>query len=147
MSALRRRLLRDSSTEPSRAPSPVKGEPVTLVPSSHLEKLHKKRSKRRPWLIFVLGGLFGIVIAAFFAQRNDVINLESLMDMNLESLIDVIPAGIIKDARDITVCLQRLEAFKKAEAEADVAPEDSGMSAKSSTMIPSPLAYIYSRKG
>ena len=146
MSTLRRRLL-DSSAEPSRDPSPVKGEPVTLVPASHLEKLKKKRSRRRPWLIFVLGGLFGIVVAAFFAQRNDVINLESLMDMNLESLIDVIPAGIIKDAKDITVCLYRLEAFEEAEAEADVAPEDSGMSAKPSITILSPLAYIYSRKG
>lgn len=54
-------------------------------------------------MIFGLGGLFGIVIAAFFAQRHDVINLEGLIDVNLESLLDVIPAGIVKDARDLTV--------------------------------------------
>jgi len=76
---------------------------VALVLKSHLQKLTKKRS-RRQWLVFGLGGLFGILIAAFFAQRHDVIHLEGLMDMNLESLIDVIPAGIVKDAKDITVC-------------------------------------------
>ena len=54
-------------------------------------------------MIFGLGGLFGIVIAAFFAQRHDVINLEGLIDVNLESLLDVIPAGIVKDAKDLTV--------------------------------------------
>lgn len=103
MSTLRRRLLGDSSTEPSRDPSPVKGEPVTLIPTTHLKKLTKKRSKRRQGFIFGLGGLFGIIIAAFFAQRHDVINLEGLIDVNLESLMDVIPAGIVKDAKDLTV--------------------------------------------
>lgn len=53
--------------------------------------------------MFSLGGLFGIIVAAFFAQRHEVINLEGLMDMNLESLMDVIPAGIVKDAKDLTV--------------------------------------------
>ena len=48
------------------------------------------------------------MVAAFFAQRHDVINLEGLMDMNLESLIDVIPAGIVKDAKDLTVSRCRL---------------------------------------
>ena len=42
-------------------------------------------------------------MAAFFANQHDVINLEGLVDFNLESLIDVIPAGIVKDAKDITV--------------------------------------------
>ena len=105
MSFLRRRLLGDSSSEPSREPSPVKGEPVTLIPASQLKKLQTKRkSKRRTTFIFGLGGLFGIVVAAFFAQQNNVINLEGLVDFNLESLLDVIPAGIVNDAKDITVC-------------------------------------------
>ena len=42
-------------------------------------------------------------MAAFFANQHDVINLEGLVDFNLESLIDVIPAGVIRDAKDITV--------------------------------------------
>lgn len=104
MSFLRRRLLRDSSTEVSRDLSPVGGEPVTLVPTSRLKSLQAKRSKRRNGFVFGLGGLFGIFVAAFFANRHDVISFEGLMDLNLESLIDVIPAGIVKDAKDITVC-------------------------------------------
>lgn len=102
MSSLRRRLLGDSSS-PSRTPSPVKGEPVSVIPTAHLKKLTQKRSKRRQSLVFGLGGLFGIIIALFFAQRHDVINFEGLMDLNLDSLIDAIPAGIVRDARDITV--------------------------------------------
>ena len=53
--------------------------------------------------MFGLGGLFGVIVAAAFANHHDVINLESLMDLNIESLSDVIPAGIIKEARDISV--------------------------------------------
>ncbi|KAF3386124.1 Phospholipid:diacylglycerol acyltransferase [Penicillium rolfsii] len=59
----------------------------------------RPRSKRRNGLIFVLGGLFGIFIALFFANQQEVISLESLMDLNLESLIDVIPQGIVRDAK------------------------------------------------
>ena len=103
MSGLRQRIFGDpSSTEPSRDPSPTKGEPVTLVPASHLEKLKSRRRWSRG-IIFGLGGLFGIVIAAIVANRHDVINLEGFMDLNLESLLDVIPAGIINDAKDLTV--------------------------------------------
>ena len=106
MSTLRRRFLGDSyiSTKPLRDPSPAKGEPVTLVSKSHLKELKGKRGKRWQLSIFVLGGLFGLVVAAFFASQHDVINLEGLVDFNMESLLDVIPAGIVKDAKDITVC-------------------------------------------
>ena len=102
MSSLRHRLL-GVSRSPSRTPSPVKGEPVSVIPTAHLKKLTQKKSKRRQSLVFGLGGLFGILIALFFAQKHDVINFEGLMDLNLESLIDVIPAGMVRDARDITV--------------------------------------------
>lgn len=101
---MRRRFLADSasSTEPSREPSPAKGEPVTLVSKSHLQKLKGKRSKRWQLSIFGLGGIFGLVVAAFFANQHDVINLEGLVDFNMEALLDVIPAGIVNDAKDIT---------------------------------------------
>ena len=113
MSTLRRRLLGDSSssTEPSRDPSPANGVPVTLVSRSKLERLKSggsTSSKKRQWWIFALGGLFGITVAAFFANQHDVINLEGLVDFNLDSLIDVIPAGVIRDAKDITVCSARI---------------------------------------
>lgn len=82
---------------------PENGEEVRLVSVSKLKALTRRKSKRRTWLIFGLGGLFGIIVAAFFANQNDVINLEGLMDLNLDSLLDVIPAGIIKDAKELTV--------------------------------------------
>lgn len=122
MSSLRRRIFGDSSTDPSRDTSPDKGEKLTLVSTSKLESLRKKRSKRRNGFVFGLGGVFGILVAAFFANRHDVINFEGLMDLNLESLIDVIPAGIVKDAKDITVCFPAaLWQCKKRGAGADAA--------------------------
>ncbi|MCJ1481902.1 hypothetical protein MMC06_002063 [Schaereria dolodes] len=102
MSFLRRRILGESSSEPSREVTPEKGEEVRLIPVSRLKTLTPKRSKRRNGLIFSLGGLFGISVAAFFANQQDVIRFEGLMDLSFESLIDVIPAGIVKDAKDIT---------------------------------------------
>ena len=106
MSTLRRRILGDSSSEPSRDSSPAKGEPATLVSNAHLQQLKArgtKRSKRVQWMIFGFGGLLGIIGALVFMNKQEVINLEGLVDFNLESLIDVIPAGIVKDARDLTV--------------------------------------------
>jgi len=64
----------------------------------------KPRSKRRNGFIFVLGGLFGVFIALFFANQQEVINLDGLMDLNIDSLIDVIPQGIVRDAREFSVC-------------------------------------------
>jgi hypothetical protein len=63
----------------------------------------KPRSKRRNGFIFVLGGLFGIFIALFFANQSDVISLDSLMDLNLESLMDAIPQGIVSDVKQFSV--------------------------------------------
>ena len=108
MPSLRRRILGDSPNDQSQDYNPSGGEPVTLIPARQLEKLKSKKGKRRSWLLFGLGGLFGVIVAAFFAQQNDVINLEGLVDFNLESLMDVIPAGIVKDAKDITVSIHVL---------------------------------------
>lgn len=75
-----------------------------MVPVSKLKKLTTvKRSKRKSWLIFGLGGLFGLVVAVFFANQQEVIKLEGLLDVNLDSLMDVIPAGIVRDAKDLSV--------------------------------------------
>jgi len=43
------------------------------------------------------------LVALFFANKQEVLNLESLIEFNLDSILDVIPAGIVKDAREITV--------------------------------------------
>ncbi|MCJ1428074.1 hypothetical protein MMC29_005982 [Sticta canariensis] len=102
MTSLRRRIFGDSPTNPSQDASPDKAEKLTLVSTARLKSLTKKRSKRRHGFVFGLGGLFGILVAAFFANRHDVINFEGLMELNLDSLIDAIPAGVVKDAKDIT---------------------------------------------
>ncbi|KAJ5773548.1 hypothetical protein N7457_008444 [Penicillium paradoxum] len=62
----------------------------------------KPRSKRRNGFIFMLGGFFGIFIALFFANQHEVISLDSLMDLNLESLMDVIPQGILSDVKEFS---------------------------------------------
>ena len=110
MSFLRRRILGDPSPSPppslpsTGGTTPTDGEEVRLVPLSKLRSLtSRKPRKRRNWIIFGLGGLFGIVVAAFFANQQDVINLEGLLDINLESLLDVIPAGVVRDAKELTV--------------------------------------------
>lgn len=108
MSTLRRRLGKvfseTPSTSPSRDDTPDAGEEVRLVPVSKLRKLTTaKRSKRKSWLIFGLGGLFGLVVAVFFANQQEVIKLEGLLDVNLDSFMDVIPAGIVRDVRDLSV--------------------------------------------
>jgi phospholipid:diacylglycerol acyltransferase len=63
----------------------------------------KPRSKRRNGFIFLLGGIFGIFIALFFANQHEVISLESLMDLNLESLIEAMPQGLVSDVKAFSV--------------------------------------------
>lgn len=87
-------------------------EKPTLSPIVRFKRyIAKPRGKRRHSFFFLLGGLFGIFIALFFANQNEVISLDALMDLNLDSLIDVIPTGILSDAREFTVriCLLRSE--------------------------------------
>lgn len=109
MSALRRRIGRVFRETPSPSSSPDRrasenGEEIQLIPLSKLKGLTtRKRSKRRTGLIFSLGGLVGILVALFFANRQDVISIEGLVDFNLDTLLDAIPAGIVRDAKDITV--------------------------------------------
>lgn len=113
MAELRRRIFGTSSSpaatpEPSREGSPAGSDDYRIIPAKKLQKLtsssKSKGSKRRNFWIFGLGGLFGIVVAGFFASSNDMMmDLASLKDMNLDSLLDVLPAGLINDARDLQV--------------------------------------------
>jgi len=54
-------------------------------------------------LIFLLGGLSGIVAAGFFAKSNDLINFPGMGDLSMDSLFDVLPAGLVTDMRDLVV--------------------------------------------
>lgn len=87
-------------------------------PISKVKTVTRKGRKRRNGIIFGLGGLFGLVVAALFANHTDVISLESLMDLNLDSLRDVIPAGIIRDAKELTVCSCAFLPLHKADGRA-----------------------------
>lgn len=125
-SSIRRRILGDPSPSGVTSTSPavscetsvsseaglhpeIKAEPVELSSAPVVEHQHSKIQlgfKRRTGLIFILGGLFGLLFAGFIANRHDVISLEMLSEMNLEYLMDVIPVGILNDAKAIQVLLK-----------------------------------------
>ncbi|CAD6502960.1 BgTH12-02634 [Blumeria graminis f. sp. triticale] len=63
----------------------------------------RKSGKRRMASFFSMGGLFGIFLAGLFAKQNDLIYFPELGElMSMDSLLDVLPAGVIKDARDLS---------------------------------------------
>ncbi|KAH7118905.1 Lecithin:cholesterol acyltransferase-domain-containing protein [Dendryphion nanum] len=107
MSFLRRRVGGggDSSTDISREPTPDPDRPQVLrvMTEEKLSTLRKrpKPSKKRSFWLFSLGGVFGLAVAAFFAQSNDMIDLSGLEYMNLESLFEVLPAGLVQDAKKL----------------------------------------------
>lgn len=114
MSALRRRIFGSGgddtpveTPEPSREGSPVAGQEYKVVPAKEVEKSKAKKpksTKRRNIWMFGLGGLFGIVVAGAFASSNEFMDLAYLKDMNLDSIFDVLPAGLIQDAQALQVC-------------------------------------------
>jgi phospholipid:diacylglycerol acyltransferase len=106
MSALRRRLFGAPQDGSSREESPARAEEVRLAPVSKIMKAgakHDKSKKRHGGFIFFLGGLFGIVAAGFFARKNDLIDFPEFADLGMTGLLDVLPAGFVKDARDLAV--------------------------------------------
>lgn len=61
-----------------------------------------KTRKRRNTLIFLLGGLCGLIAAGFFASSNDLIELPELLgDLSMDSFVDILPAGLISDVKDL----------------------------------------------
>jgi phospholipid:diacylglycerol acyltransferase len=60
----------------------------------------KKQKKRSLWLTFAIGGILGLLLAGM-AKKHDMVSLELMRDLKLDSLI-VIPAGILKEASDIS---------------------------------------------
>lgn len=96
---LRRRLPQDthSGDEPVREDSPVdqSTSEVRVVDAT------PKKSKRRFTLIFLLGSLCGIIGAGFFASSNDLIEFPEFGELSVDSLLDVMPAGLVKDMRDL----------------------------------------------
>lgn len=106
MSFLRRRFggeTPSSDPSPDATPPPEPLADKRLVSTKTLEKLRSSGSKRRNLWIFGLGGIFGIVVAAFFAGSNDMLDLSSLENMNMAAILEALPAGLVKDAQQITV--------------------------------------------
>ncbi|KAJ5943921.1 hypothetical protein N7516_004089 [Penicillium verrucosum] len=99
---LRRRTGKDE-VPPSNNTKPEKEQlHAEVVDTKATQLVVKPRSKRRNGFIFMLGGIFGIFVALFFANQQEVISLDSLMDLNLDSWIDAIPQGIVSDVKEFS---------------------------------------------
>lgn len=138
MSNLRRRIFgggqdesSDSSSRdasPAPAPPEAGGDAYRIVPEETLNKLRKKvkttkgGKKWNAW-IFGLGGVFGLVMAGVFAGSNGgidkLVTMAGLEDMNLDSILDVLPAGLIRDMRDLQVWRSSCCSLKLSQADVD----------------------------
>jgi phospholipid:diacylglycerol acyltransferase len=111
MSFLRRRFggtpNTDSPTESREStPDPDGKQPSNLrvITAEQLHSLKKKsKGKRKNAWIFGLGGIFGLVVAGFFASSNEMIDLKSLENVNLDSILDALPAGFVRSAQQLQV--------------------------------------------
>lgn len=105
MASLRKRIFGESKE----TPTTEKAEEVRLAPVSKIisgdteEKVSKKHKKRRNGLVFTLGGLFGILLAGMVANRNDLIEFPDMAEFSMENLMDVLPAGFMREARELSV--------------------------------------------
>jgi phospholipid:diacylglycerol acyltransferase len=98
---LRRRVL--GSNTPSESSTPREQTPEKVeVKITHRHHRPKTR-KRRNTAIFLLGSVFGIIAAGFFAKSNDLIDFPEIGDLSMDSLFDVLPAGLVKDMRELVV--------------------------------------------
>jgi phospholipid:diacylglycerol acyltransferase len=71
----------------------------------HAEVVKEKprTRKRRNMFIFLLGSLSGIVAAGFFASTNDLIDFPEFSELSLDTVLDALPAGMVRDYRDLVV--------------------------------------------
>lgn len=132
MSELRRRIFGRSGTPDSQETTPTSSRDVSpapghrgsdgaeyqVVPRQKLERLKsdvkifkRKSAKRRGAWIFALGGVFGIFAAGFFATSNGSLDkwveFAGMKDMNLDSLLDIFPSGVIRDVQELQVSFLR----------------------------------------
>ena len=92
------------SREPSPGPDGKRPSNLRVITAEQLHTLKKKgKSKRKNAWIFGLGGRFGLVVAGFFASSNEMIDLKSLENVNLESILDALPAGFVRSAQQMQV--------------------------------------------
>lgn len=108
-SELRRRVAKGKEGEdrvPTEPVTPARGQ-SPVKPDEEVKVVHSKR-KRSLGAIFLLGSLFGIIAAGAFAKSNDLIDFPEIGELSVDSLMDVLPAGLVKDVRDLVVSLSCL---------------------------------------
>ncbi|KAL2194583.1 Lecithin:cholesterol acyltransferase-domain-containing protein [Corynascus similis CBS 632.67] len=100
-STLRRRV--PSSDTPSETPTPRDESPDKPEKPKLAHHHRPKTRKRRNTAIFLLGSLFGIIAAGFFAKSNDLIDFPEIGELSMDSFLDVLPAGLVKDMRELVI--------------------------------------------
>lgn len=120
---------------------------ATQTPELVHKRSHERRNKRRNGFIFLLGGLFGIIVALFFANQQEVISLDSLTELNLDSLVDVLPQGVMKDVKEFSVTISLTTFWVLPVAlplvqpiGTNLRPTSSSTNVKPSATMPSPSA-------
>jgi hypothetical protein len=93
------------SREPSPGPDGKRPANLRLITAEQLQTLKQKgkHKKRRNVWVFGLGGIFGLLLAGFFASSNDMIDLTSLENVNLESIMEALPDNFVKSAQQMQV--------------------------------------------
>ncbi|KAK5995772.1 Phospholipid:diacylglycerol acyltransferase [Cladobotryum mycophilum] len=91
----------DASSSKNDTPPSEPSDSSEPSPDVHVVERVPKTRKRRNTFIFLLGSLCGLFAAGFFAKTNDLIDFPELSDLTMDSLLDVIPAGLLKDMRDL----------------------------------------------
>ncbi|TPX09597.1 uncharacterized protein E0L32_009198 [Thyridium curvatum] len=107
-STLRRRVLGNETPSDSSSPAPTprdespekQGGDAKVVTAKVIHH-QVKTKKRRTTLIFLLGSIFGIIAAGFFAKSNDLIDFPEIGELSMDSFFDVLPAGLVRDMRDL----------------------------------------------
>lgn len=100
MSPKKRKQHKTSAAEPKlpAVPQSLKLQEELPIVAEDSTKRVKKRSYT---LVFIVGGIVGLLVAILFANNQDIV----IGDFQLSALVDVIPAGILKEATDISVCI------------------------------------------
>lgn len=106
---LRRRVLGTDAPSESPTPEPASREESPSGKSSGKFNIskhhgHKKETRKRSFtVIFLLGSLFGIIAAGFLAKSNNLIDFPEFGELSMDNLADVLPAGLVRDVRDLVV--------------------------------------------
>jgi len=92
-----------ASGSSSEVPTPRDESPAK--PGEKVKVIHHRARPRKRGVtaIFLLGSLFGLIGAGFFAKNNDLIAFPELGELSMESLFDVLPATFMKDIRELVV--------------------------------------------